>query len=86
MLGAFVTETGGLRYHLQQQVIPWLIKCAAWVLRNKQRLCAAYSDDDMTLLELQTVYASLETNFRADWQPTGASMGRPERCYGGLTW
>jgi len=77
ILGAFVTETGGLRYHLQQQVIPWLIKYAGWALRNKQSMCATYSGDNMTLLEVQTVYASLETILRADWQqPTQVWEGR----------
>jgi len=41
---------------------------AAWALRSKQSLCAAYSDDNMTRLELQTVYASLERILRVDWQ------------------
>jgi hypothetical protein len=31
-------------------------------------LCGAYSDDGMTLLELQTIYAGLEDVLRADWQ------------------
>ena len=50
--------------------------------RNKQSLCAAYSDDNMTLLESQTVYASLGNNSKSRLAVTDASMGRAENAMG----
>ena len=77
ILAAFVSEMGGLRYHLQQQVARWLHRHAQWALRYRNNLCGCYSDDGMTLLELQTIYAGLEEILKADWQqPTQLFEGR----------
>ena len=77
ILAAFVTEIGGLRYHLQKQVAPWLSKYASWALHSRRDLLGCYSDDNMTLLELQTLYASLEDIMPADWdQPRQVFEGR----------
>jgi hypothetical protein len=74
ILGAFVTETGGLRYHLQRQVAPWLHGNAQWALRYRNNLCGAYSYDGMTLLELQTIYAGMEDILRADSATADAQL------------
>jgi hypothetical protein len=53
VLAAFVTEVGGLRSHLEQQVIPWLRNHARFAFSNRQNLCGCYSDDSMDLLTLR---------------------------------
>jgi hypothetical protein len=48
-------EIGGLRDHLQQKVAPWLQRNAGGALRYRNNLCGCYSDDRMSLFELQTM-------------------------------
>jgi hypothetical protein len=68
ILAAFVTESGGLRYHVEQQVIPWLTQHARFAFSNRQALlCGCYSDD-MDMLTLQTLVASLEKIAAWNWQ------------------
>jgi hypothetical protein len=68
VLAAFVTEAGGLRYHFEQQVLPWLTQHARFAFSNRQALlCGSYSDD-MDMLSLQTLVASLESIAPWNWQ------------------
>ena len=77
-LASFVTETGGLRYHLEQQVTPWLRNHARFVFSNRQNLCGCY-DDSMDMLTLQTLVASLEKIAPWNWQqPSLKWEGRRE--------
>ena len=81
VLASFVTEAGGLRYHVEQQVTPWLRNHARFVFSNRQNLCGCY-DDNMDLLQLQTLYASLEDILKADWnQSTQTWDGRREAMH-----
>jgi hypothetical protein len=78
ILAAFVTEVGGLRYHLEQQVLPWLTQYARFAFSNRQNFCGCYSDD-MDMLTLQTLVASLENIAPWNWQqPSLQWEGRRE--------
>jgi hypothetical protein len=72
------SEAGGLRYHFEQQVIPWLGNHARFVFSNGQKLCGCYNDS-MDLLTLQPLVVSLENI--APWnsqQPSLQWEGRRE--------
>lgn len=75
ILAVFVTEAGGLRYHFEQQALPWLTQHARFAFSNRQALlCGTYSDD-MDMLTLQTLVASLE--YRAvELATASTAMGR----------
>ena len=38
VLATFASQTGGLRYHLEQQLIPWLMQHARFAFSNRQTL------------------------------------------------
>jgi hypothetical protein len=79
ILAAFVTEAGGLRYHFEQQVIPWLRTYARFVFSNRQNLLCGCYDDSMGMLTIQTLVASLENIAPWNWQqPSLQWEGRRE--------
>jgi hypothetical protein len=64
--GGICQSGGRLRHNLQQQVALWLHRNAGSALRYQNNLCGCYSDEGMTLLKLQTIYARLEEILKAD--------------------
>ena len=62
ILAAFSTRAGRASLSHGATSHPWLRKYASWIFRNRQSLCGSYSDDNMKLLELQTLYASASSN------------------------
>jgi hypothetical protein len=82
ILAAFVTEAGGLRYHLSSRLSRGFATMARFAFSNRQNLCGCY-DDSMDMLTLQTLVASLENIASWSWQPAGATVGRAARKYAG---
>jgi hypothetical protein len=79
VLAAFVSQSGGLRFHLEGQVIPWLMQHARFAFSSRQNLLLGCYSDDMDLLTLQTLFASLETIAPWNWQqPSLQWEGRRE--------
>jgi hypothetical protein len=79
VLAALVSETGGLRHHVEGLLIPWLTQHARFAFSSWQRLLLGSYDDNMDLLTVQTLHASLETIAPWNWQqPSLQWEGRRE--------
>jgi hypothetical protein len=78
ILAAFVTEAGGLRYHVEQLIILWLTQHARFAFSNRQALLCGCYDDSMDMLTVQTLVASLENILPASWYQPTAWEGRRE--------
>jgi hypothetical protein len=67
-IGGIRESDGGLRSHLEQQLIRWLMQHARFAFSNRQSLLLGSYGDDMDLLTLQTLHALWTPLRHGNWQ------------------
>jgi hypothetical protein len=73
---AFASQ-GGLKYHIEQYIRPWLYQCAGWALNDWQKILGSYEDIEQSA-QWSLVQIVMDT-LAGDWQPPAMPIeGRRE--------